>query len=105
MKKKITVGTVIQTFDENNKCVEQEFIAGAHDVDPQRRGDAGSRYEDADGNSIEAWDEYQPFDMVQPQVMLNEALAIHQLLAKHLGLAEIKKDDPKEIVIRMIRKK
>lgn len=55
MKKKITVGFVIQTFDESSKCIEQEFIAGDQ-VD----------YEDADGNPIKEWSEYQPFDMVQP---------------------------------------
>ena len=54
-KRKMTVGTVIQTFDDDNKCIEQEFIAG-DEVD----------YEDADGNRIDTWDEYQPFEMVQP---------------------------------------
>ena len=28
MKKKVTYGFVVQTFDDDGKCVEQEFIAG-----------------------------------------------------------------------------
>jgi len=58
-KRKITTGFVIQTFDDDNKCIEQEFIAG-DTVD----------YEDADGNTVDSWDEYQPFEMVQPAVDL-----------------------------------
>lgn len=57
-KRKITVGWVVQTFDNNNKCTEQEFHAGDQ-VD----------YEDDEGNSIDEWDEYQSYDMVQPQAM------------------------------------
>lgn len=57
-KRKITVGFVVQTFDNNNKCTEQEFHAGDQ-VD----------YEDDAGEPIDSWDEYQPFQMVQPQAM------------------------------------
>ncbi len=57
-KNKITVGFVIQTFNNNNQCIEQEFVAG-DTVD----------YEDVNGNTIEPWDEYQPFDMVQPPIV------------------------------------
>lgn len=57
MHKKVTVGFVIQTFDDNQECTNQEFVAG-DDV----------QYEDAEGNSIDPPDNetYQPFDMVHP---------------------------------------
>ena len=62
-KKKITVGFVIQTFVDDgkggNKCIEQEFVAGDQ-VD----------WEDHEGNPILAWDEYQPYHMVQPTDVL-----------------------------------
>lgn len=55
IKKKITTGFVIQTFDtETGKFLEQEFIAGE------------SVWEDKDGNSTEPQEEYLPFDMKQP---------------------------------------
>jgi len=54
-KRKITTGFVIQTFNDDNKCTEQEFVAGDQ-VD----------FEDENGNPIDSWNEYQPFDMVQP---------------------------------------
>lgn len=59
-KKKITTGFVIQTFDDNNKCIKQEFTAG----DPVE-------WEDENGLPIDCPenDEYQPYDMVQPQAM------------------------------------
>lgn len=57
MKKKFTDGFVIQTFDENGKCIHQEFVAG-DTVD----------YEDENGNPIDMFEhDYQPFDMVQPE--------------------------------------
>jgi len=59
MYKKITTGFVIQTFNDDGNCVEQEFVAGDQ-VD----------YEDIDGEPFDAHsDNYQPFDMVQPSCM------------------------------------
>ena len=61
--KKITVGFVIQTFNDVGECIDQEFIAG-DEVD----------YETEDGDPINEMDmplggnEYQSFDMVQPIV-------------------------------------
>ncbi len=57
--KKITTGFVIQTFDtKTGKFVSQEFIAGDQ-VD----------FEDKKGNAVEEFDNYLPFDMVQPDAM------------------------------------
>jgi len=53
-KRKITVGHVIQYFDNDNKCTAQEFIAGDI-VD----------YEDHNGNRIDEWNECHPFGMIQ----------------------------------------
>ena len=55
---KITTGFVIQTY-EGTKCVAQEFVAG----DPVD-------YEDEKGVPVIPIqnEEYQPFDMVQPEV-------------------------------------
>lgn len=61
--KKITLGFVIQTFDQLGECIAQEFVAGSQ-VD----------YETEDGDGINVMNmplggrEYQPFDMVQPEV-------------------------------------
>ena len=53
---KITTGYVIQKFDtETNKFISQEFIAG-DEVD----------FEDEQGNAVDCFDEYLPFDMEQP---------------------------------------
>lgn len=60
--KKITTGFVVQDYEEKNGrfvCVGQEFIAGDQ-VD----------YEDEMGESVEVdtlKEDYQPFDMVQPE--------------------------------------
>lgn len=53
---KITVGFVIQTY-EDDKCIEQEFFAGD-----------GVDAEDMGGQQIKlpCNEQYQPFDMVQP---------------------------------------
>ncbi len=61
--KKITTGFVIQTYNDNGKCTSQEFIAGDQ-VD----------WETDDGQPIEAPgnEEYQPFDMVQPEISLGD---------------------------------
>ena len=57
IKKKITNGFVIQTFDdEKNQFVSQSFIASDE-----------SDYEDEFGETIEEFDEYLPFEMVQPE--------------------------------------
>jgi hypothetical protein len=64
MKKhnKITIGYVIQAFQEVDSkyvCVGQDFIAGGQ-VD----------YEDLDGCAVDidvTKEQYQPFDMVQPE--------------------------------------
>ena len=56
IKKKITTGFVIQTFDtETGKFIEQDFIAGE------------SVWEDERGEPTEHQEEYLPFDMKQPQ--------------------------------------
>jgi hypothetical protein len=57
MMKKITVGFVVQNYDESGKCTSAEFVAGDQ-VD----------WEDEDGNAIidPPSHEYFPFDMVQP---------------------------------------
>ena len=60
--KKITIGFVVQDYDEVDGklvCQSQEFVAGGC-VD----------YEDEDGNTVEIdfeKEQYQPFDMVQPE--------------------------------------
>jgi len=59
MFKKITTGFVIQDYDDDGKCLSQEFVAG-DDV----------TYEDEDGDIIFSPDipeDYMPFDMVQPK--------------------------------------
>lgn len=55
--KKITVGFVIQEFNDDGKCLSSQFVAGDQ-VD----------WEDDDGNSIEpiANESYHPLEMVQP---------------------------------------
>ena len=59
-KRKITYGHVVQTFNDEGKCIEQEFVVGdqveweGDDLEPI----------DADTDC-----EYQPFHMVQPQAM------------------------------------
>jgi len=57
--KKITVGFVVQDYNENGECTGQEFVAGDQ-VD----------WEDDDGEEINSpgdeYFSYQPFDMVQP---------------------------------------
>jgi len=69
---KITTGFVIQTFDtETKKYTAQEFVAGDH-----------VEYETLDGSSIdpvevgmqtvEGLEPYLPFDMVQPQDMVEK---------------------------------
>lgn len=53
---KITTGFVIQKFDtETNKFISQEFVSG-DEVD----------FEDEQGNYVDSFDEYLPFDMEQP---------------------------------------
>ncbi len=55
--RKITTGYVIQVFDdEKREFVSQEFVA----VDQVE-------FEDMDGSPVERFDEYLPFDMVQPK--------------------------------------
>lgn len=55
--KKITVGFVIQDYSESGQFVGQEFVAGE------------ATWEDDDGNPIDCPmnDQYQPFDMIQPE--------------------------------------
>lgn len=59
-KRKITIGYVVQTFNDEGKCIEQEFFAGDE-----------VEWEGDDRKPIEAdlTCEYQPFHMVQPQAM------------------------------------
>lgn len=55
--KKITIGFVIQTYWDN-KCVDQEFVAGE------------VSYEDANGEPVDGPienEEYCPFQMRQPE--------------------------------------
>ena len=53
---KITVGFVIQTYDDAGKCTAAEFVAGDQ-VD----------WEDGDGEAIDPpAHEYFPFSMLQP---------------------------------------
>ena len=55
---KITTGFVIQRFNtETNKFIDQEFIAGDE-----------VSYENVYGESVDTFDEYLPFDMIQPKV-------------------------------------
>lgn len=62
-RRKITHGHVIQTFDDNGKCIEQEFNAGdeveweSEDMEPLDEADDRTECE------------YQPFHMVHPQAM------------------------------------
>lgn len=56
-ERKITYGHVVQTFDENGKCIEQEFVAGDH--------------VEWEGDDLEPIDpnpdcECHPFRMIQP---------------------------------------
>lgn len=54
---KITVGYVVQEFcPKTRQYVGQEFIAGDE-----------VSYENESGEFVDGWDEYLPFDMVQPQ--------------------------------------
>jgi len=55
--KKITVGFVVQDYNENGECTGQEFVAGDQ-VD----------WEDENGDIIvpPQNEAYQPFEMVQP---------------------------------------
>lgn len=59
---KVTIGFVVQTFDDWGNCLKQEFIAG-DDV----------QYELEDGTEINSenmpfgGNEYFPFEMVQPE--------------------------------------
>lgn len=68
-KKKITSGFVTQTYNEDedgkHTCVDVEFEAG----DPVD-------YEDEHGETIDEWNEYYPFNMVQPDTAekLQEAI-------------------------------
>lgn len=56
MKKKITTGFVIQDFNDDGRCISQEFIA-SDDV----------QWEDENGDQCHAPEHtYQMFDMVQP---------------------------------------
>jgi len=60
MVNKITTGFVIQEFDDNGKCIHQEFVAGDQ-VD----------YENDLGEKVEVGydtDLFHPFEMVQPIV-------------------------------------
>lgn len=53
---KITNGFVIQQFDtETRQFIGQEFIAGDEVT-----------FEDEDGESVESFDEYLPYEMKQP---------------------------------------
>ncbi|MDR3707173.1 MAG: hypothetical protein P4L33_02650 [Capsulimonadaceae bacterium] len=58
MHKKIVVGFVVQTFDADNRCIAQEFVAG-DTID----------YENEEGEPIPVPDAeaYFPMDMVQPK--------------------------------------
>lgn len=64
MLKKITIGFVIQDFDDNGRCIHQEFIAGDE-----------VNWETEDGEAIEIENQpdnddwYHPFNMVQPVVL------------------------------------
>jgi len=59
---KITVGFVVQTFNDEGTCLKQEFVASDE-----------TTYELEDGNEINqvnmpfGGNEYFPFDMVQPE--------------------------------------
>ncbi len=57
MYKKVTIGFVVQTFDDNGEPTEQEFIAGDEVT-----------YENGEGEIINTPENeiYLPFDMVQP---------------------------------------
>lgn len=61
-KRKITLGWVTQVFDDEGKCVEQEFFAGDEVT-----------WEDQSGEPIcPPGATYQSFDMVQPGDDLEE---------------------------------
>ena len=54
---KVTIGFVVQEFDEKGKCIAQEFIAASQ-----------AEWEDTEtGEAIEAKEWYFPFDMKQPE--------------------------------------
>jgi hypothetical protein len=65
MLKKITIGFVVQEFDDKGRCLSQEFVAGDQ-VD----------WENEDGEAIEIEDQpdrdelYYSFEMVQPDTSL-----------------------------------
>lgn len=58
MRKKVTNGYVIQTFDDEGKCLDQEFIA-----------EDGCTWEDEYGEELheDIEHDYFPFHMVQPE--------------------------------------
>lgn len=58
---KTTVGFVTQVFDTELNCfVEQNFTAGDE-----------VSFEDESGSPAEPFDDYLPFDMIQPEVTLD----------------------------------
>jgi hypothetical protein len=60
---KTTTGFVVQKFDtETRKFIGHEFIA-ADEVD----------FEDEDGEPVESFDEYLPFDMKQPNAVSDQS--------------------------------
>lgn len=58
-RRKISYGHVIQTFNDDGKCIEQEFVAG----------DQVEWEDENDGFIPTPVHDYQPFHMVQPQGM------------------------------------
>lgn len=67
MYKKITVGFVIQNYDENGKCIDQEFIAGDDITYEDEDGDVICDPYNDERYSIPDDQAEMPFDMVQPQ--------------------------------------
>ena len=56
---KIVIGYVTQTFDtEKKEWLNQEFVAGDE-----------TYFETDSGEKAESFDEYLPFDMVQPEAV------------------------------------
>jgi hypothetical protein len=71
MLKKITVGFVVQTFDDQGKCIAQEFIAGDRpDHSPHR---IIPQWKDEEGNPVipPGSHQFEPFTMQQPTTTID----------------------------------
>ena len=65
MKSKITVGFVVQQFDDKGRCIYQEFVAGD---EVNWETEEGEAIEIEDQPDLDEW--YYPFEMKQPDTLM-----------------------------------